>query len=225
MVDSISSRVSAGALTEGATGGNDLGRDSFLKLLVAQLQNQDPLNPQDNHEFVAQLAQFSSLEQTVGINDRLDQLSLQTQGLANSQVVGLVGKEATIKGDIVTLQGQGDPVPISFTLSSASTEALVEIRDGSGRRVRTLEVGARSAGTVSVLWNGQNDTGLPQSAGPYQIRVTAKNGDTPISVTQQSQGVITSVSFSQGFPIIKLESGVSAPVADLLEVSPAPSKP
>lgn len=224
MVDSITSRITAADLTQ-AKGGQALGQEAFLKLLVAQLQNQDPLNPQENHEFVAQLAQFSSLEQTVGINDRLDQLSLQTQGLANSQVVNLVGKEATIKGDIITLQGQGEPVPVAFTLESAATVSQVEIRDAQGRKIRTLSVGARSAGTVSVLWNGQDDTGLPQAAGPYQIRVTARDGETPVAVTQQSTAIIESVSFAQGFPILKLGNGVSAPVADLLEVSPAPSNP
>lgn len=224
MVDSISSQVSSGALTQ-AAGGNGLGQEAFLKLLVAQLQNQDPLNPQENHEFVAQLAQFSSLEQTVGINDRLDLLSLQNQGMANSQVVNMVGKQATIKGDIVTLQGQGTAVPVAFTVDSSITEAQVEIRDGSGRKIRTIQTGARSSGTAQVLWNGQDDTGLPQPAGPYQIRVTAKNGDTPISVTQQSTGLIQSVAFNQGFPVIELDNGVSAPVADLLEVSPAPSNP
>lgn len=224
MVDSVRSQISSGALTQ-AAGGNGLGQEAFLKLLVAQLQNQDPLNPQENHEFVAQLAQFSSLEQTVGINDRLDQLSLQTQGLANSQIVNLVGKEATIKGDIVTLQGQGEAVPLAFTLEGPVTGAQVEIRDGSGRKIRTLEVGARAAGTISLQWNGQNDTGLPQPAGPYQIRVTAQNEETPVSVTQQSTDVIESVSFVQGFPVLRLRSGVSAPVADLLEVAPAPNNP
>lgn len=224
MVDSIRSQVSTGGLTQ-ATGGDELGQEAFLKLLVAQLQNQDPLNPQENHEFVAQLAQFSSLEQTVGINDRLDILSLQNQGMANSQIVNMVGKEATIKGDIVTLQGQGQPVPVAFTIDSSVTSAEIEIRDGSGRKIRTIQAGARSSGSAQVLWNGLDDTGLPQPAGPYQVRVVAKNGDTPVSVTQQSTGVIQAVSFNQGFPVIELDSGVTAPVADLIKVSPAPSNP
>ena len=124
MVDRVSSGLSAGALTKAMGGNESLGQEAFLKLLVAQLQNQDPLNPQENYEFVAQLAQFSSLEQSIGINDRLDQLALQNQGLQNSQIVSLVGKEATVKGDIVTLNGQGAIVPISFTLDKAAEEAM-----------------------------------------------------------------------------------------------------
>jgi flagellar basal-body rod modification protein FlgD len=91
MVDSIgSSTASSGVGTSSlsqAMGGNDsLGKDAFLKLLVEQIKNQDPLEPKDNSEFVAQLAQFSSLEQTMGINDRLDRLSVQSQGSANTAV-------------------------------------------------------------------------------------------------------------------------------------------
>jgi flagellar basal-body rod modification protein FlgD len=226
-INKVSSGLGAGALSKSVGGGgNDLGQEAFLKLLVAQLQNQDPLNPQENSEFVAQLAQFSSLEQSIGINDRLDQLALQNQGLQNSQVVSLVGKQATVKGNIVSLKGQGQSVPITFQLNGAANEATVVVRDQSGRTVRTMQVGARAAGLVSVVWNGQNDAGNPQPAGPYQITVTAKSAnDLPVTLTQQSSGVIRSVSFDQGFPVIQLDSGVTAPVGDLVSVSPSSTSP
>jgi|SRR6185436_10831116 flagellar basal-body rod modification protein FlgD len=232
MVDPVNnvSRATAPAptptLTKAAGDDKEMGRDAFLKLLVAQLKNQDPLNPQESSEFVAQLAQFSSLEQTVGINTRLDQLALQNQGLQNSQVVALVGKQATVKGNIVALKGQGQPVAISFKLNGPAKEASVVIRDQSGRTVRTLEVSARAAGNVTVAWNGQNDTGLPQPAGPYQVTVTAKSvDDLPVTLTQQSSGTVSSVSFEQGFPVLQLDSGVTAPVGDLVSVSPSLTNP
>lgn len=222
MVDAINSGLGAGALTQALGGDKSLGQEAFLKLLVAQLQNQDPLNPQENHEFVAQLAQFSSLEQSIGINARLDELALQNRGLQNSQVVGLVGKQAIVRGNIVTLRGQGEFVPISFNLENAAQEATVTIRDASGRSVRTLQVGARAAGNVTVQWNGQDDTGLPQPAGPYQVTVTAKNeAGGPVSLSQQTSGTIQSVSFDRGFPVLQLDSGVTAPVGDLIQVSPS----
>jgi len=222
MVDRVSSGLSSGALTQAMGGNKAMGQEAFLKLLVAQLQNQDPLNPQENHEFVAQLAQFSTLEQSVGINERLDQLALQNQGMQNSQIVGLVGKDATVKGSIVTLSGQGAIVPVSFTLEKPAEEATIVIRDAAGRNVRTIPVSARAAGTVTVTWNGQSDTGNPQPAGPYQVSVTAKNADGgPVPLTQQSTGRIESVSFDRGFPVIHLDSGVAAPVGDLLSVSPS----
>jgi flagellar basal-body rod modification protein FlgD len=225
-VNNVGKSIAGGGLTKAATGGKELGQDAFLKLLVAQLKNQDPLNPQQNYEFVAQLAQFSSLEQSVGINDRLDQLALQNQGLQNSQVVSLVGKTATVKGNIVALKGQGQTVPISFKLDSAAKEASVVIKDQSGRTVRTIPVGARAAGNVTVAWNGQSDSGLPQAAGPYQVTVTAKSDtDAPVTLTQQSSGTIRSVSFDQGFPVLQLDTGVTAPVGDLVSVSPSSTNP
>jgi flagellar basal-body rod modification protein FlgD len=221
MVDAIGSGgLGAGGLAGALGADKSLGQEAFLKLLVAQLQHQDPLNPQESFEFVAQLAQFSSLEQTIGINDRLDQLAMQNQGLQNSQVTDLVGKHATVKGSIVTLQSQGTLVPISFTLDQAANGATVVIRDAAGRSVRTLPVAARAAGTVTVQWNGQNDAGVAQRAGPYQVTVTASNAaGGPVPVTQQTTGLVTAVSFDQGFPVVHLDSGVTAPVGDLLKVS------
>jgi flagellar basal-body rod modification protein FlgD len=222
MVDSISSNITPGALSQAIGGDESLGQEAFLKLLVAQLQHQDPLNPQENYEFVAQLAQFSSLEQSIGINDRLDQLAQQTRGLQNSQVVGLVGKVATVQGNIVTLSGQGNIVPISFNLDGPANATSVQIRDSAGRLVRTLETGPRVAGKVTVQWNGQNDSGVPQPAGPYQVTVSARNSaDVPVSLTQQSSGRVASVSFDRGFPVLHLDSGIAAPVADLIQVSPS----
>jgi flagellar basal-body rod modification protein FlgD len=227
MVDPVnSSGVKPGSLAEaaGAGGNGAMGQEAFLKLLVAQLQNQDPLNPQDNYEFVAQLAQFSSLEQTIGINDRLDQLALQSQGLQNTETVSLVGKEVTVKGNIVTLDGQGSKVPISFTTEGKSTSSQIVIKDQNGRTVRTLTLGPHAAGLVKTTWDGRGDTGVAQPAGAYQVTASAKNGDdAPVVVSQQSTGSVQSISFDKGFPVLTLDNGLSVPVSDLVRVAPPTS--
>lgn len=215
-----SSGVGTASLAGAMTGGQAMGREAFLKLLIAQLENQDPLKPQDNSSFVAELAQFSSLEQAMGMNDRLDMLALQQQGLGNSQVTALVGKQATVKGGIVTLDGSGLGTQLSFTLSGQSQETLVSIRDQSGRLVRQIEVGARSAGVSSVLWDGRDANGTVQPQGSYAVSVTTKNADgNPVGVTQETSGQVRSVSFDQGYPVLHLDNGVSVPVSDLLSVS------
>jgi flagellar basal-body rod modification protein FlgD len=228
MVDAINgSNAPSGSLSQAFGGGNNaMGQDAFLKLLVAQLKNQDPLNPQDNYEFVAQLAQFSSLEQTIGINDRLDQLGLQSQGLQNTQVIALVGKEVTVKGNIVTLDGQGSKVPISFITEKASASSEVVIRDQNGRAIRTLAVGPKAAGKITVQWDGRNDDGLAQPAGAYQVTASAKDSaDAPVVVSQQSTGSVEAVSFDKGFPVLQLDNGMAVPVADLVRVAPSPTNP
>jgi flagellar basal-body rod modification protein FlgD len=215
---------SAGGLTAALGGDKSLGRDAFLKLLVAQLKHQDPLKPQDNAQFVAELAQFSSLEQAMGMNDRLDLLSMQSQGLQNSQVVALVGKQATVRGSLVTSDGTGVGIPVAFSLDSASDKTTVSIRDQSGRAVRTLDLGERGAGIARITWDGRDDAGNIQPAGTYSVAVQATNASgSPISVSQETSGNVQAVSFDKGYPVLHLDSGVSVPIADLLRVDSPPN--
>ena len=195
-----------------------MGRDAFLKLLVAQLKNQDPLKPQDNSAFVAELAQFSSLEQTMGINDRLDLLSAQSQGLQNSQVVSLVGKQATVRGSLITSDGKGVGVPVAFSLDDKTEKTTVVIRDQGGNAVRTLDLGERPAGLSQITWDGRDDAGNVQPAG---------TSGAAVAVSQETKGMVQAVSFDKGYPVLHLSTGVSVPVADLLQVDSPPntSKP
>jgi flagellar basal-body rod modification protein FlgD len=229
MVDSVNSPSAASGLAQ-ALGGNEkaMGRDAFLKLLVAQLRHQDPLKPQDDSTFVAELAQFSSLEQTMGINDRLDLLSAQSQGLQNSQVVGLVGKQATVRGSLVTSDGTGVGVPVSFDLDAAADSTVVTIRNQAGNTVRTIEIGSKPAGLARITWDGRDDAGNVQPAGTYNVAVQAKNeAGASISVSQETKGLIKAVSFDKGYPVLHLDTGANVPVADLLQVDSPPntSKP
>jgi flagellar basal-body rod modification protein FlgD len=225
MVESVTAIGSPASLASAATGGQELGRDAFMKLLVAQLKYQDPLKPQDNSQFVAELAQFSSLEQAMGINDRLDMLSLQSQGLANTETVGLVGKQVTVRGSIVTTDGTGLGVPTSFTLGSDAADVTVTIRNQNGQVIKTMEVGAKTAGIVKLQWDGRNDAGVVQPAGSYSVSVEAADAaDQPVLVTQETVGNVTAVSFDKGYPVLHLDTGVSVPVSDLLRVETPPNK-
>ena len=221
MVDAINGSSAATTGGIGLTTGAEkaLDRDDFLKLLVAQLRNQDPLKPQDNTQFVAELAQFSSLEQTMGINDRLDLLMTQSRGLANTEVTGLVGKQATVRGSMVTTDGTGVGAPVSFTLSGDSEKTLVVVRDQNGREVRTVDLGAKSAGIVRFNWDGRDNAGIVQPAGAYRVSVEARSAaDEPVLVAQETSGLVKGVSFEQGYPVLHLDTGVSVPVSDLLRV-------
>jgi flagellar basal-body rod modification protein FlgD len=215
----------AGALS-GATGGKSMGKEDFLKLLVAQLKNQDPLAPQDNSQFVAQLAQFSSLEQGMGINDRLDKMMLQNQGMANSNVINMVGDVATVKGSLITVDGSGLGKPVAFSQDRGSEHTVVQIQDASGKVVRTLDLGARPAGVTKITWDGRSDDGLVQPAGTYAVSVKAsdKDGGTVV-VSQETSATVMGVAFDKGYPVLQLSNGVSAPVSDLLRVESPPKTP
>jgi flagellar basal-body rod modification protein FlgD len=213
-------------LSSALSGNKAMGRDAFLKLLVAQLKNQDPLKPQDNSAFVAELAQFSSLEQSMGVNDRLDQMMLQNQGMANSNVVNMVGQVATVKGSLITTDGSGIGVPVSFTQDRASDQTVVQITDASGRVVRTLDLGERPAGITKITWDGRSDSGVVQPAGTYAVGVKSADADGgTVIVSQETTGTIDGVAFDKGYPVLHLSNGVSAPVSDLLRVETPPKKP
>lgn len=217
---------SAAELSQALGTNKAMGRDAFLKLLVAQLKNQDPLKPQDNSAFVAELAQFSSLEQSMGVNDRLDQMMLQNQGMANANVVNMVGQIATVKGSLITTDGSGVGVPVAFTQDRASDQTVVQIQDASGKVVRTLDLGKRPLGISRITWDGRSDDGLVQPAGTYAVSVKAKDADGgTVSVSQETSGTITGVAFDKGYPVLKLSNGVSAPVSDLLRVESPPKTP
>lgn len=201
-----------------------LDRDAFLKLLVEQLKNQDPLKPQDNSQFVAELAQFSNLEQAQGINDRLDLLAIQSRGQSNAQVMSMIGRQVTVKGSVVTIAGNGAGTPINFTLGGASDKTVVSITNQAGDVIRTLNVGAHKAGSVQLQWDGRDDTGLVQPQGSYQVSVRALNeqGGT-VSADMTTTSTIKGISYATGYPVLQLANGATAPVSDLVRVDSPPS--
>jgi flagellar basal-body rod modification protein FlgD len=224
-VSGSSSAPAQDASLSSALGTNSsLGEQDFLKLLVAQLKNQDPLAPQDNTQFVAQLAQFSSLQAAMGTNTRLDTITSQNQGAANTAVIGLIGKQATVKGSLVTSGGSGTAVPVSFTLGAATASTDVSIQNSSGKVVRTIAVGARSAGLIKTSWDGRDDAGNILPADTYAVSVQAKTQDGgSVSVSQETTGTVKSVAFDKGYPVLTLANGMQVPVSDLIEVDSSPN--
>jgi len=196
-----------------------LGEQDFLKLLIAQLQNQDPLSPQDNTQFVSQLAQFSSLQAAMGTNTRLDTMTSQNASAANSAAVDLIGKTATVKGSLVSDDGSGAAMPLGFTLAAASASTDISILDSSGAVVRTISVGAHDAGLVKTAWDGRDNSGNILPAGSYTVSVQAKTqaGGT-VSVAQESTGTVKAVSFDKGYPVLTLDNGMEVPATDLIEI-------
>jgi flagellar basal-body rod modification protein FlgD len=224
VTSSVSSTTSATTSSLFSGKESSLGKEDFLKLLIEQIKNQDPLEPQENSDYVAQLATFSSLEQQMSMSDQLATLSLLDQGIANAQVLTMVGKQATVKGDVVTTDGNGTATNIMFTLGSKSTKTTVTISDSSGTVVRSLELGAKNAGVVTLNWDGKNAAGNLQPKGSYNITVKATNSSgSAVPVDTQTVGIIDAVSYSNGYAEVELDNGASAPVSDLLRVENPPS--
>ncbi len=229
MVDSVSNASSVNASQNSSTSlvtgsAQTLGKNEFLKLLVEQLKNQDPLKPQDDSAFVAQLAQFSTLEQSMQTNTSLSQIMTQLQGQSNAQLASLVGTTATVNGSSVTLASSGSTATISFEQAAASAKTTITISDSSGNTVRTIDGGAKAAGITQVTWDGRSSAGTLEPAGTYTVGVSATSSSgSAVSVTQNITSTVKSVSFSSGSAVINLSNGISSPASNLLQIATASS--
>lgn len=185
-----------------AVSNQTMGRDDFLLLLVTQLSNQDPLNPMDGQEFAAQLAQFSSLEQLINLNDGMTQSAqlngLLAQSINSGVAAGLIGREVEAVGDSFRFDGEQGKT-LHYELEHAAAGATVDIFDEAGRKVRTMELGAQGKGERSFNWDGTSDDGTTVPAGTYTFKVNATDAaGAEVAVTHLMRGTVDRVTFSQG---------------------------
>ncbi len=176
-----------------------MGKDAFLRLLITQLRNQDPLNPLEAQEFAAQLAQFSSVEQLTQINQSLEQngqLSLMLSQSMNSGVAaGLIGKQIEASGNQIALPEKGK-VSIRFTLSAEAREVKVIVRNAQGAPVRELTMTGVHSGLQELTWDGKSQEGARLPAGIYSYEIQALSADgVPVDATPLVSGKVSRVSF------------------------------
>jgi flagellar basal-body rod modification protein FlgD len=216
----ISQIQSAGATaqqTAAKTDPTSLGKDDFLKLLTAQLQQQDPTQPMDNTAFVAQLAQFSSLEQMNNVNDSLTKMLASQSTSLQTTAAGMVGKTAVYPTDEVSLT-EGNHATISANLSQAAANVNVVIQDESGNKVRVLTPGARPSGPNGFDWDGKDGNGDLLMTGTYTAQISATTlGGKVIPLTQSGSARITGITFDNGTPKF-LAGGSTLQLSDISEL-------
>lgn len=225
-----SSSSSSGTSSSGASasGPSSLGEDDFLKLLMTQLQNQDPSSPMDDSQFISEMAQFQSLESNTNIEKAVENLntsfqnSLQaqnatSQSMTNSTSVSLIGKQVTVKQSNVQWDMQpGATVPINIHLGS-NDSAQVQILDSTGAVVKTLETSGKNAENSAVVdWDGTNDSGQYQQAGNYTVNVVGQNTDT--SLYAYVQNVVTGVHFTSSGTSLDI-GGQELSASDIMDVT------
>jgi flagellar basal-body rod modification protein FlgD len=176
-----------------------MGKDDFLKLLVTQLSNQDPLNPMDGQQFAAQLAQFSSVEQLLNLNESMaaqaEMTGLLSQNMNNGVATGLIGKQIVASGDQIGLSDSG-AVPLGFEFGDAANGVTVTIKDASGNVVRAIELGSSAAGSHEISWDGTGESGSRLPEGVYSFDVQGKDADgNGITAAPIMKGTIDRVSF------------------------------
>jgi flagellar basal-body rod modification protein FlgD len=185
-------------------GSTKLGKDEFLKLLMAQLGNQDPTAPTDSQAFVAQLAQFTTLELMTNSNSHLEHLLVGQAAQQQTSTVNLVGKDILFRTDTLTLTG-GKPSATQATLSDAASTVSVVITDENGKTIRTMQLGERAAGTFDVVWDGRDEKGVAVPDGTYKVRVAASDkSNNAVGVEQRGRGSVTGLSLEDGVPELLL---------------------
>lgn len=181
----------------------NLDKDDFLKLLTVQLRNQDPLNPISNTDFIAQTAQFTSLEQLTNMNQSLNQLLAQN-GNTVTGGAALLGRTVTVNGTAIQLDGTSGGT-LAYRLPAGAAAVAIQVQDATGTPVRTLLLGQQGAGTHQLAFDGLDDDGrrLPAGTYRYQVRgVDAAGGLIPGVVT--GGGQVTGLNVENGQLILLL---------------------
>jgi flagellar basal-body rod modification protein FlgD len=195
-----------------------LGKDDFLKLLITQLQNQDPLSPMDNSQFLSQMAQFSSLEQMQNLNQSFDQSMVLSQTLNNTSAAGLIGRHVRASGNGVTLGTTGS-VELGYFLPADAATVNVTVLDAQGRQVRTLVADGTAAGAHTLAWDGADQDGRRVAAGSYTFKVSAKDSDgADVNPTAVVNGLVQGVTYRNGSAYL-LVDGREVPFSEVLEVN------
>lgn len=219
-VDSLLSSTSSSSAssTTDSSSTSSLGMDAFLQLLVTQLQYQDPLDPMDDKEFVAELAQFSSLEQLTEINSGIEDLTSLTQEQQLIGAVNFIGKTIEATGSAISLE-DGEASSVSFTLTEDASTCLVNVLDSSGEIVRTVDLGATTAGEVEFQWDGKDYDGNTLDDGQYTVAVTATNEDGDVlTVTSTMTGTVEGIQQVSGTYYLDIGGGRYVAFTDITNV-------
>ena len=173
---------------------SELGLETFLQLMVTQLNNQDPFEPMDNGQFLSEIAQFSTVSGLDKLNTSFSDLSSNLTSGQALQAGALVGREILAPVDIGRLDA-GGAIRGQATLAGYSSDVVVRISDHAGQLVRELHLGAHESGAVDFTWDGKNDAGDFADPGLYSVRVEAVRGDGTEDLQTQLYATVDSVSF------------------------------
>lgn len=181
------------AATTARTSSNKLGQDQFLKLMTAQLNNQNPMNPQDSNQFLSQMAQFSTVSGLQELQDSFKSFAASMQQDQSLSAANLVGHSASVASDKALLPNSG-AMNGELVLPADASEVTLRISDSTGNLVKVQNLGAQSQGTLPFQWDGTPDGGGTVSApGLYQIKAEAVIGGATTALATQATAPVTGV--------------------------------
>lgn len=203
----------------GPTAQKDLGRDEFLKLLIAQLANQDPTNPQENGEFVAQLAQFSQLEETQKMSSSFGQFASAFQSTQHLQATSLVGRPVHVASDFSTL-GESGAISVLAEFENAVQSSSMTVYNAGGEIVDSFDLGQQPGGRKEFIWTGTNANDERFPPGNYFFEVSASSGGEGSSVPTYLSANVNSVTIEGGGALTLNLAGIGkVSMADIIQIN------
>ena len=198
----------------------DLDRNAFLRLFTTQLQNQNPLDPMKNEAFVAQLAQFSSLEATTRMSDSLDQFVTSQSTERVMRGASLIGKNVFVSGATVSQSG-GQPIEGMLNLEGMADSVMLQVVDrNTGQIVNAMDLGPQMAGEVEFTWNGGNFEGEAAPAGDYVFLAEMTQGEAKKQVPVLAEAKVKGVSWNDeiGQVLLEIADGQSVPLSEIKRI-------
>lgn len=193
-----------------------LGKDDFMKLLLTELQYQDPTSPMDTEKILTQTSQLASLESADNTNQALDTL---TAALGTSQqysTIAAIGKTADLGSDSISLD-KGSSSTFEIYFPNDVQEGTVDITDSNGNTVKTIDVGTNDAGVYQFTWDGTDQSGNAADSGVYHVNATYEDSNGATQQTRLGAYPIESVRFDSGSTYVKLGSSY-VPLENVKEV-------
>jgi len=224
MVSSIGSSFGASsspaADTNSATKTNSLRQQDFLRLMVAQMQNQDPMNPQTNGDFLAQMAQFSTNDSIASMQSSIAQLASTLQSNQALQASALVGRSVVVDGNKLALGNEGG-AKASFNMTAGLNELNASIYSPAGELVKTIPLGQPNPGLTEIPWDGTDGNNQRVAAGTYTVKVTGLDHGKETVVPTMVTANVDSVSLGQNGEGLKLNvAGIgSIALSDVKQIS------
>lgn len=207
-----SSTASSGKSTTDAAA----SQDRFLKLFVAQLNNQDPMNPMDNAQMTSQMAQISTVSGLESVNQSIKALSDNQSASQSLLATLMIGRYALIPGNEVSLSGGAAKAVVDFPQSAS--DAVVTIKNAAGVVVNEVKLGAQTAGQLTFGWDGKNEAGVQQPDGQYSISIKAVNGSVAVDAKILNPVRISSVAIDKGVSSLVLENGKRMSMSDVTQL-------
>lgn len=210
--------TSSGATDTSNLGKTEMDQSDFLTLMTAQLKNQDPFEPVDNTQMVAQMAQFSSLSGITEMNTTLKAIADKLSGTSLGDALGYVGKTVLTEGSTAWPRTSGG-IAGAVALAGNATDVSVTISDPDGKTLKTLVLGAQDKGAVAFDWDGTTDSGDPAGGGPFTVQVAARNADGAVSAAPLVWAPVSTVSLgTDGEPVLTLPGIGQVPLSAVWQV-------